>query len=138
MTAQNTISAAEYNKRVKNAPSGATKSKYGNVKTTTGDGVEHASKKQSLRWVLLRQWERQGDIRKLRREVTYSLDVNGHHICDYRADHVYEAHVYDILHDDLWEEIVEDVKSKITAKRRDYIIKKKLMLACHGIAIREV
>lgn len=115
----------------------AKRSKFGNVQTTTGDGVKHASKKQSIRWVLLRQWEREGKIRNLRREVRYDLIVNGHKICWYKADHVYDVPLKNIGGGHC-ETIVEDVKSAATKKIRTYIIKKKLMLACHGITIREV
>jgi len=110
------------------------KSKYKNVRTKTDDGISHASKKQGTRWVYLRQMEREGKIRDLRREVKYSLDVNGVHICDYRADHVYEEPSVN----GIWREVVEDVKSVFTVKKREYIHKRNLMLACHGIAIREI
>ncbi len=115
--------------------------KYRNVRTTSGDGVEHASKKQSLRWVLLRQMEREGKIRNLRREVTYRLEVRGQLICKYVADHVFEAlfgwpHTTHI--GSTWETIVEDVKSPITRKNRAYRMKCKLMAAIHGITIKEV
>jgi hypothetical protein len=104
------------------------RSKYGNKKVVL-DGVTHASQKQGLRWVLLRQWERDGKIKDLQREVTYRLEVNGKLVCKYIADHVY------------WNgaaKIVEDVKSEITRKNRAYRIKLKLMRAIHGIEIQEV
>ena len=115
------------------------KNKYGNKKTVA-EGVSHASKKQALRWIELRQAERDGKIRNLRREVTYRLEVNGHLICKYIADHVYEELISDFcgVNVDLWDPIVEDVKSAITKKKRDYRIKYKLMKALHGIDIREV
>ena len=111
------------------------RSKFGNVKTTSADGISHASKKQSMRWVLLRQLEREGKIRNLRREVTYRLEVNGQLICKYIADHVYVVVGYRPFQD---VEVVEDVKSTATSKDRVYRIKCKLMLACHGITIKEV
>jgi hypothetical protein len=122
------------------APKPKKKSKYKNVKTKTDDGITHASKKQGMRWVLLRQWERDGKIRKLRREVPYRLEANGHLICKYVADHVYEEVEHDFcgVNVTLWTEVVEDVKSPITRKKRDYRIKYKLMKALKGIEIREV
>lgn len=105
------------------------RTKYGNKKTKTADGIDHASKKQGVRWVYLRQLEREGKIQNLRREVTYRLEVNGILVCKYIADHVYEQD---------GATIVEDVKSAITRKNRAYRIKLKLMAACHGIAIKEV
>ncbi|OMQ89697.1 hypothetical protein AQ714_22030 [Burkholderia pseudomallei] len=34
--------------------------------------------------------------------------------------------------------VVEDVKSAVTRKNKDYVIKRKLMLREHGITIQEV
>jgi len=112
------------------------RSKYGNTKVVM-DGVKHASKKQGLRWVVLRQMEREGKIKNLRREVPYRLEVNGKLICKYIADHVYEEPLIRIGGG--WTElVVEDVKSEITRKDRVYRIKRKLMAAIHGIDIKEV
>jgi hypothetical protein len=114
----------------------AKRSKYGNTKVVM-DGVKHASKKQGLRWVVLRQMEREGRIKNLRREVTYRLEVNGKLICKYIADHVYEEPLK--LVGGGWTElVVEDVKSPATRKNRVYRIKRKLMAAIHGIDIKEV
>lgn len=114
------------------------RSKYGNVKTKLS-GVVHASKKQGLRWVLLKQWERDGKIMELRREVPYRLEVNGKLICKYIADHVYwevAKHVVTPYGPGTsYREVCEDVKGFKTAI---YRLKKKLMLACHGIEISEV
>jgi hypothetical protein len=112
------------------------RSKFGNVKTRTHDGITHASKKQSLRWVLLRHMESKGEISNLRREIRYRLDVNGHHICDYIADHVFDRETLD---GGLWitRTVVEDVKSAITRKCRDYRLKVKLMKAVHNIDVVE-
>lgn len=109
--------------------------KYGNVKTKL-DGVVHSSGKQGMRWVNLRQQEREGKIRNLRREVEYRLEVNGHLVCKYVADHVYEVFGEELP--GIWTEVVEDVKSPITKKNRAYRIKLKLMRAVHDIDIREV
>lgn len=117
----------------------AKRSKFGN-KPTVADGIKHASKKQALRWVLLRQWEREGRIKNLQREVSFPIVVKGEKICTYRADHVYHepgvcrvvdgAYVMTIS-----TQVVEDVKGFKTA---EYRLKKKLMRAVHGIEIREV
>lgn len=115
------------------------RSKFGNKKTVL-DGVEHASQKQGLRWVLLRQMERDGKIWNLEREKEYRLEVNGKLVCKYVADHVYEEAVPP-KHDGatgFYRTVVEDVKSPITRKNRAYRIKLKLMRAIHNIDIREV
>lgn len=113
------------------------RAKYKNVRTKSHDGIEHASKKQSVRWVLLRQMEREGKIRNLRREVPYQLEVNGSPVCRYVADHVYEKRVGAPGVFEWWLPIVEDVKSPITRKERLYRLKVKLMKACLGIEVQE-
>ena len=103
---------------------GGRPSKYGNVKDEA-DGFTFASKAERGRWMDLRLMEKAGEIKELKRQVKYPLEVNGLHICDYVADMVYEQNGL---------VVVEDVKGYIT---REFRIKKKLMLACHGIEIKE-
>ena len=112
-------------------------SKYRAKRTTTADGITHASKKQSIRWVLLRQLERSGEIINLRREVPFKLNVNGVHVCTYRADHVYEKPVASAHNGatGYFSTVVEDVKGMLTAT---YKLKKRLMKAVHNIDILEV
>lgn len=88
-----------------------------------------ASGVESRRYAVLIMLQKRGEISKLKAQVTYRLDVNGRHICNYRADFVY--------FDKAGAEIVEDAKPKI---HRDaiYKLKKALMLAVHGIKIHEV
>lgn len=140
MTSLERLTALEARQMVKllhgKAKPQAKRSKYGNVKTTTADGIKHDSKKESLRWVLLRQRERDGEIRNLRRQVTYRFEINGHRICKYVPDFVYEVFGEELP--GLWTTVVEDVKSPITRKNRAYRIKVKLMAAIHGIQVREV
>jgi hypothetical protein len=111
---------------------------YRNKKKTV-NGFEFDSIKEANRHADLVLMQQAGNIRKLERQKEFELTVNGHLICSYVADFCYEqqipapkvAGVY-------WEPIVEDVKSKPTRKKRDYRIKKKLMLAVHSITIQEV
>lgn len=99
-------------------------SKYGNIKVEA-DGQKFDSKAERGRWMDLRLLETAGSIKELKRQVTYPLDVNGVHICDYRADFVY------IGKDGL---VVEDKKGYRT---REFLIKVRLMLACHGVTVLE-
>ncbi len=99
--------------------------KYGNVKTNGFD-----SKKEAARWEVLSAMQRSGLISNLLKQVMYNIYVGGIHICDYIADFVYT--------DAEGKRIVEDVKSPITRKNPVYRLKKKLMLAVHGIDIKEV
>lgn len=99
--------------------------KYRNKKCVV-DGIQFDSEKEAYRWPLLKELERQGKIRNLRRQVPYKLYVNRMKIAVYKADFVYE---------DGGETVVEDVKG---VRTRDYISKAKLMKAIYGIEIKEV
>ena len=102
--------------------------KYGNIPTNVG-GKSFRSKLEAGRWSELLLLEKAGEIRDLQNEVPFRLDVNGKHICKYIADFVYTDARGNI--------IVEDTKSTAT-KTPVYNLKKKLMLALHGIEIQEV
>ena len=113
------------------------RNKYGNHRVEV-DGIKFDSKKEAERWLVLKDKERLGRICNLRRQVTYLLiprqtrsDGKVERKCTYIADFVYT---------DVWKdkEIVEDVKSEITRKQPEYIIKRKLMLKVCGIEISEV
>ncbi|MGE0131903.1 MAG: DUF1064 domain-containing protein [Blastocatellales bacterium] len=89
------------------------------------DGIRFHSKLEAGRYGELRTLERAGVIKDLRLQVDYSLAVNGLLIAVYRADFVYLEN---------GKEIVEDSKGFRT---REYLMKKKLMLALYGIEILE-
>jgi hypothetical protein len=108
------------------APHPATHSKYGSRRTTV-DGVTFDSAKEARRFGELVLMERAGHITGLRRQVPFALEVNGHKVAVYRADFVYT--------DASGLDVVEDVKGFRTPT---YRLKRKLMLACHGILIAEV
>lgn len=104
--------------------SGLKRSKFGAVKTLF-NGRYFASKGEAGRGATLEIMQRAGEIKNLRYQVKYSLDVNGVHIANYYADYIYEENGI---------EICEDFKGLRTPI---YQMKKKLMLAVHGIKIRE-
>lgn len=100
------------------------RSKYRNIKTEV-DGRLFHSKKEAARYLVLRDLENSGEISDLKCQVTFTITVNNRKICRYIADFTYiENGVF----------VVEDVKGRITDV---YRLKKKLMLACHSIEIRE-
>lgn len=98
------------------------------------DGIMFDSRKEARRYAELKILERAGEIKKLERQVPFTLipaqrDEAGKVIereVKYVADFMYVDK--DGIH-------VEDVKGM---KTRDYIIKRKLMLWVHGIRIEEV
>ena len=104
-------------------------SKYRNEKTTI-DGETFDSAGEANRYQELKILERAGHIRGLRRQVEFSLHVNGMHICIYRADFTYDEKAPGWT----WVKIVEDYKG---CPNEVYPLKKKLLLAIYGIAIRE-
>jgi hypothetical protein len=95
-------------------------------KRTEVDGVAFDSKREAGRWVELRLLERAGRISGLRRQVRFPLTVNGQLVATYVADFVFEEN---------GETVVEDAKGVCT---RDYLLKRKLMKAVHGVEVREV
>lgn len=110
-------------------------SKYHNQKTTLY-GETFDSKKEAERWLMLRQDERDGRITDLRRQVEFVLlpsmvgKYRHEREVKYIADFTYTDRdgVYHVI----------DVKSEITRKKPDYVIKRKLMLFRKGISIEEV
>lgn len=103
------------------------------------DGITFDSKKEANRWLELKELEKAGKIRNLERQIRFTLipsqkDENGKVIereAGYIADFMYRDAITNRL-------VVEDVKSPITRKTHDYILKRKLMLYRHGIRIKEV
>lgn len=101
-------------------------SKYGNRQTFV-DGLRFDSAKEASRWQELKLLEKAGEIVELERQVRFELRVNRQEVCAYVADFTYRPNIGRSL-------IVEDVKGH---KTREYVIKKKLMKAIHGIEIKE-
>jgi hypothetical protein len=101
-------------------------SKYGSVRTTVDD-VTFDSKRESQRYLELKTLERAGEILNLELQPSYELVVNGQKIGTYKADFRYI--------DNEGNTIVEDVKGVRTDV---YKLKRKLMMAIHGIEIEEM
>jgi len=111
----------------------APQSKWRNVRTTV-DEITFASKREANHYAELRIELLAGEIAELELQKTFSLDVNGVHICDYivdpstslRTSFVYQRNGV---------QIVEDAKGKATDLFR---IKQALMRAIHRIDVVEV
>ena len=100
------------------------RSKYGNVKTTIG-GETFASKREALRHLVLKDMQKHGEIRGLKRQPVFELVVNGVLICKYIGDWEYFQKAkpdYPTTH------IVEDAKGFQT---KEFIIKWKLCQALY-------
>lgn len=103
--------------------------KYQNRKTIV-DGITFDSAKEARRYGELKLLERGGYITGLEIQPAFRLVVNNCLVCTYRADFRYTTdtpHVRGLV-------VVEDVKGMKTPV---YRLKKKLMLAVHGVEILE-
>ena len=119
--------------------------KYHNKKVTY-NGMEFDSIKERDRYFELQVLQRAGQIRNLRRQVAFELipfqkvivpvfgggtRVQTEKAVKYIADFAYEDK-------STGRTVVEDVKSPITRKQPEYVIKRKLLLERYHIAIKEV
>lgn len=97
------------------------------------DGIKFDSKRESNRYLILKEQENKGEITNLQIHPLYELIprqvINGKVVerkCSYEADFSY-------YRDNKL--VVEDVKGVRTP---EYIIKRKLMLYIHGIQVTEI
>lgn len=113
----------------------APRQKFGNRKTRDPvTGALSDSKLEARHSFELELRQKAGEIRGLQRQVPYALVVNGVHICDYRADFVFDEHGSGAV----WSKVVADAKSPPTRKKAEYRLKFKLMQALFGVTIREL
>lgn len=107
------------------------RNKFNAVKTTI-DGIKFHSKKESVRYMQLKLYEKGGLITDLRLQVSYELIpklvINGktERAIKYIADFVYIDTVHNV-------EVVEDVKGMITDI---FKLKYRLMKMIYGIDIK--
>ena len=123
--------------------------KYYNIKTKTTDGLVFDSTHEARRWEQLLLLQRAGKITNLQRQVAYELLPaqyetyprfskkgerlkDGQRLIERKAEYVADFVYTDA---ETGETIVEDAKG---IRTKDYILKRKLMLAVHSIRIREV
>ena len=99
-----------------------------NARRVSIDGFTFDSEMESRRYGQLKMLQLGKLISDLKVHPRFSLDVNGQHVGFYIADFSYVDAGTNTT-------VTEDVKGNRTAL---YILKKKLMKACHGIEIREV
>ena len=107
------------------------------------------SQKELDRWYMLQTMEQRGEISELQRQVLYTLvpsqytkvlktvrkkevlkDKRVEAPITYKADFQYRLPSGKL--------IVEDVKSEVTRKLPEYVMKRKLMLWVHGIRLTEI
>jgi hypothetical protein len=118
-------------------PGKPARTKYRSVSTVV-DGERFDSKLEEGIWQDLKLREKAGEIRNLRRQVRFSLFMNGgEHFGIYTADFVYEIFLdRGVL--GRWHRYVADAKSAHTRKLQAWQKVRKLMLACHSINVLEL
>lgn len=94
---------------------------------TKVDGIRFASKGEGRRYGELKLLQAAGEISELGLQPRFPLVVNGVELGFYIADFIYLNKAGRC--------VVEDFKGMNTAL---YVLKKKLMKACHGIDITEI
>ena len=119
-------------------------SKHRAVKTVV-DGLTFDSKLEARVWGELKLRQFAGEIRKLRRQVRFSLFApGGEHLGTYAADFVFDEIEYVPNSPDnsdwhsRWHRVVADAKSPHTRKLPGWSKIKRLMMACHSIAVLEL
>ena len=126
---------------------GAKKSKYNNKKIVNEFGTWD-SKKEFLRWLVLKEAEAQGVITDLQRQVKFELipSVREKYIkhlktkdkeCE-RTLQLPITYTCDFQYTKNGETIVEDVKASPKMLPKDFVLKEKMMFALKGIKIRRV
>ena len=108
------------------------RNKYNNKKAVI-NGITFHSQKEGLRYIELKQMEKNKKILNLILQPKFAIIVNGIKICTYIADFSYIKR-NTRGKEDYPENIVEDVKG---FKTSIYRLKKKLMKAVLGIEILE-
>lgn len=101
--------------------------KYKN-KPTEIAGRRFASKAEAQRFLDLTLLQKVGQIADLECQPRFPIVINGLKVCTYVADFRYRETATGCV-------VIEDVKG---VRTRDFVIKKKLMAAVHGIEVREI
>lgn len=109
----------------------ARRSKYGAIRVTI-DGIAFDSKREAARYLQLKARWRAGEIANLEVHPCYELHVNGERIGRVTLDFRYIDLLKRGAH------VVEDAKSPATHKARDWVLRKKLLKAIHGVEVQEV
>lgn len=104
------------------------RSKYGNQRVQYGDlwFDSHAELKD---WIALEMRQRAGEIKELRRQVPFRMEVNGVLVTILVADFCYQIAR-------TGEAVVQDTKGGSATQTPEFKIKAKLLKALYGIDIR--
>lgn len=101
------------------------------------EGMIFDSKKELNHWIDLKELEEQGIISDLNRQVEFIL-LPKQVLPSGKFLYNPVRYIADMTYYQDGELVVEDVKSAMTRKLPDYIIKKKLMYYIHKIILKEI
>lgn len=101
--------------------------KYKAIRTEV-DGIVFDSKREAHRYLTLKILQKGGLIQNLELQPTYSIDINGQHLCKVKLDFRY-------WDNEQGKQVVEDSKGVDNAVSK---LKRKLVLALHGVEVRLV
>lgn len=113
------------------------RSKHGARKVEVG-GIMFDSTKEARWYQRLLNLQAIGAVRNLRVHELLPLEVNGVRVADYEADFLYEECVDASAAVAEWRPVVADAKSPHTRTLPVYRLKRRLLLACLGVEIREL
>jgi len=109
------------------------KNKYG-AKKKMVNGIEFDSTKEARRYQDLELMQKAGEIRRLRRQVPFTVFIKNKLICEWLADFVYDLRGAQFGESFVWETIIEDTKGYRTEV---YKLKRKMVQAEYGFKILE-
>jgi len=96
----------------------------------TCEGIVFDSKREMQRWQKLRIKEMAGLIFDLKRQITYSIEINGIHFCKFTPDAEYKTATGEL--------VFEDTKSTGTRKDAAYRLRKKAFEIYYSAKVTEV
>ena len=121
--------------------------KYGNKKVEF-QGVLFDSKKEMQRYLILLEAQRNGVISDLQRQVKFELipAITEEYIehlktkdkVKNRTIQLAVNYICDFTYKKDGEFIIEDVKASKSMLTKEYLLKKKLLFAIHGLCVREI
>lgn len=94
----------------------------------TVDGIVFDSKREAIRYAILKIKRRAGLITDIETQPSWVIDIGGKHFCRYTADFRY----FDVEQNRI---VIEEIKSTGTAKDAAYRLRRKAAELAHNLTI---
>jgi hypothetical protein len=124
------LKASEYQQLISEAAPKKGRYRRSPKEHRTLGGIVFDSVKEMHRWQELQTLEQAGEIFGLKRQQSYSIEINGQHLCKFRPDFEYTTKT--------GEPVIEEVKSTGTAKEPDYRLRKKAFELQYHCKVKEL